>query len=130
MHALSASTARQAIGLTPMAASQILLLPGYCVSRCRVESMNDLKSTRAIMFEDSSPPPLIILQVTLTFWEPSPQIDLSLIRGVRTPGPTENWQIPARELGVPDNIDVDMPPLELNLPPQITSGIKNSTTDD
>jgi hypothetical protein len=92
--------------------------------------MNDLKSTRAIMFEDSSPPPLIILQVTLTFWEPSPQIDLSLIRGVRTPGPTENWQIPARELGVPDNIDVDMPPLELNLPPQITSGIKNSLKDD
>jgi hypothetical protein len=76
------------------------------------------------MFGHSSPPPLIILQVTLTFWEPSPQIELSLIRGVRTPGPTENWHIPPRELGVPDKIDADTPPLDLHLPPHITSGIK------
>jgi hypothetical protein len=40
-----------------------------------------------------------------------------------------SWQIPARELGVPDNIDADTA-LDLNLWPQITSGIKKSLKDD
>ncbi|UWU83000.1 hypothetical protein N2605_25950 [Bradyrhizobium yuanmingense] len=81
------------------------------------------------MSGQSSPPPLIILQVTLTFWEASPQIELLLIRGVGKPGSTESWQIPARELGVPGSIETDAA-LDLNLWPQITGGIKNSLKGD
>ena len=82
-----------------------------------------------MIFGRSPPPPLIILQVTLTFWETSPQIELSLIHGVRTSGPTESWKIPARELGAPDNIDADTA-LCLNLPSQISEGISHSLKDD
>jgi hypothetical protein len=76
---------------------------------------------------EHSPPPLIILQITLSFWETSPQVELALIRDA-SKGAAEKWKIPARELGVPDSID-GAKMLDLNLTPQMIDGLKSSLKD-
>ena len=59
-----------------------------------------------MLFGSSQSPALIILQVTLTFWETDPQVELSLVRNVETSDQGQPWRrSPPGDLGVPDDID-------------------------
>lgn len=69
-------------------------------------------------------PALIVLQITLSFWEDDPQVELALVRGAEvlgTDGPV--WRIQAKSLGVPENLDPDTT-LELNLTAPVLSGLR------
>jgi hypothetical protein len=78
-----------------------------------------------MLFGSSQSPALIILQVTLTFWETDPQVELSLVRNVETSDQGQPWRVPARDLGVPDDVDANTT-LSLNLPKEVTDAIASS----
>jgi hypothetical protein len=78
-----------------------------------------------MLFRSSQSPALIMLQVTLAFWETDPQVELSLVRNVETSDQGQPWRVPARDLGVPDDIDANTT-LSLNLPKEVTDAIASS----
>jgi hypothetical protein len=78
-----------------------------------------------MLFGSSQAPALIILQVTLTFWETDPQVELSLFRNVETSDQGQPWRVPARGLGVPNDINANTT-LSLNLPKEVTDAIAST----
>jgi hypothetical protein len=81
------------------------------------------------LFGYSQSPAHIILQVTLTFWETDPQVELSLARNVETLDQGQPWRVPARDLGVPDDIDANTT-LSLKLPKQVNDAIASSLANE
>ncbi len=82
----------------------------------------------------SRPPPpspaLIVLRVTLTFWEGDPQVELALIRGAEV---ADNggrmWRVQAASLGDPASLGPDSA-TTLNLPLQVVEGLRANLANE
>jgi hypothetical protein len=78
----------------------------------------------------SASPALIVLQITLTFWEDDPQVELALVRGAEILGTDRPvWRIQATSLGVPENLGPDTK-LELKLPATALNGLKANLVNE
>lgn len=73
---------------------------------------------------------LVVLRVTLTFWESDPHVELALVRGTEVADTSGRiWRIPAASLGVPASIT---PHSErtLSLPLQVAEGLRANLADE
>lgn len=78
----------------------------------------------------SASPALIVLQITLTFWEDDPQLELALFRGAEASDSRgEPWRVQAAKAGVPENLESDSPPA-LQLPLQVLSALQANLASD
>jgi len=73
-----------------------------------------------------SPPSLLTLRVTLSFWEDDPQVELALMLGAESIDQGgRRWRISAFSLNVPESIDSQTAPT-FDLPLQLLEGLRAS----
>jgi hypothetical protein len=73
---------------------------------------------------------VIVLQITLTFWEDDPQLELALFRGAEASDAGGRiWRVEAARVGVPENLESDSAP-DLKLPLQVLSGLQANLAQD
>src|SRR5215831_1978925 len=73
---------------------------------------------------------LLVLQVTLSFWERDAHVELALLRvGKTIDASGRTWRLPAASLEVPSSIGPDTEPA-LNLPPQVAEGLRAGLAGD
>jgi hypothetical protein len=75
-------------------------------------------------------PDMIVLQVTLTFWERDPQVELAVTRGAEVADSGgRRWRVQAASLGIPTSLDLDSVPT-LNLPLQVVEGLRANLANE
>jgi hypothetical protein len=82
------------------------------------------------MPQTSSSPALLVLRVTLTFWEDDPHVELAFIRGAEIPADGGRiWRVQTSSLGIPTSLEPNTKPV-LGLPLQVTAGLQASLADE
>jgi hypothetical protein len=76
------------------------------------------------MPQPSSSPALLVLRITLRFWEEDPRVELAFIRGAETAGDDSRiWRVQTASLGIPTSLEPHTNPV-LDLPLQVTAGLQ------
>jgi hypothetical protein len=74
--------------------------------------------------------PLIVLCITLTFWEADPQVELVLFRGTEvTNNSRPMWRVPVSSIGVPASLEPNTE-RSLVLPEQVVEELQASLQNE